>query len=631
MGEGSPFLLSQPMKKSFTITLILFSFFVRAQTDLDPVTVTASLAQSKISESGRDIVVIRGEAFQHLPVHSLDELLRYVPGIEVQQRGPQGSQADILIRGGTFQQVLVIIDGIRLNDPLTGHFNSYIPITPSEIDRIEIMKGASSAIYGSDAVGGVIHIISKTFSEKHQANSLSAAASAGEYGLFNGNAGGYYHKNKLALSAGVLGNHATGQQQRGIRGYFHNTTASGSLNYQIRNWSIGLQSSYDKRDFAAQNFYTAFTSDTATEKVSTWWNHFKISHTKNKNRFSLDAGYKKVTDEYHFNSRAAPNLNKSAVIQSVALYTHEFGPKTKLTLGSQFINRSIRSNDRGDHEVNTLAGFIIFNKQFGANFHVSPALRYEKELIPQLNLSYRIKKILLRASGGKTIRDADFTERYNNYGKALVTSGNIGNPGLDSESSWSWETGADYVAGPSLKLSATFFAKYYADLIDWVQTPYAGMPRKENLSPAGNYFLARNISRLSTTGIETSVQYQSRSFHGNIGLSIIHSGPTPSLYISSHAKWLLNYSVRYRLGFLELAVNGLYKQRDPQTGNGSLAALSKEYFLANGKLSAFMKKYSLFIQCDNILDTSYADRFGVPMPGRWWSGGVAVQFGQKEK
>src|ERR1044072_9129618 len=120
--------------------LLLFSTALSAQdslkeTVLDPVTVTASLAPQKISATGRNIVVIKGDAFSKLPVHSVDELLRYLPGIEVQMRGPAGSQSDIVLRGGTFQQVLVILDGMRVNDPNTGHFNSYIPISPSEIDR----------------------------------------------------------------------------------------------------------------------------------------------------------------------------------------------------------------------------------------------------------------------------------------------------------------------------------------------------------------------------------------------------------------------------------------------------------------------------------------------------------------
>ena len=120
-----------------------------------------------------------------------------------------------------------------------------------------------------------------------------------------------------------------------------------------------------------------------------------------------------------------------------------------------------------------------------------------------------------------------------------------------------------------------------------------------------------------------------------IGLSVINSSSTPSLYISSHARLLLNYSVQYRWKFLQLAVNGLYKQRSPQMGNASLASLPREYFLLNAKLSASLKKISneinFFVSADNLFNTSYADRFGVPMPGRWWSGGVAVEFRGKEK
>src|SRR5215213_5193765 len=155
--------------------------------ELDPVTVTTSLTTEKASQTGRNLFVIKGEKFAELPVHSLDELLRYLPGIEVQARGPIGSQSDIVMRGGTFQQVLVILDGVRLNDPNTGHFTSYIPIAPAEIDQIEVLKGASSAIYGSEAVGGVIHIITKTFAARNNMSSqkqyLNAIAqvTGGEY------------------------------------------------------------------------------------------------------------------------------------------------------------------------------------------------------------------------------------------------------------------------------------------------------------------------------------------------------------------------------------------------------------------------------------------------------------------
>ena len=125
------------MRNWFFSLLVLASSAVSAQTSLDPVTITATLSQKRSSETGRNISIIKGEQFRNLPVHSVDELLRYVPGVEIQARGPMGSQADIVLRGGTFQQVLVILDGVRLNDPNTGHFNSYIPVAPEEIDRID--------------------------------------------------------------------------------------------------------------------------------------------------------------------------------------------------------------------------------------------------------------------------------------------------------------------------------------------------------------------------------------------------------------------------------------------------------------------------------------------------------------
>ena len=97
---------------------------------LDPVSISASLKPINVSKTGRNIVIIKGEEFNKLPIHSIDELLRYLPGIEVQSRGPMGSQSDIVIRGGTFQQVLVVLDGLRLTDPYSGSFTGLFPFAP---------------------------------------------------------------------------------------------------------------------------------------------------------------------------------------------------------------------------------------------------------------------------------------------------------------------------------------------------------------------------------------------------------------------------------------------------------------------------------------------------------------------
>lgn len=615
------------------------------QSELDPVTVTASIRPVPASATGRNIVVIKGEQFSKLPVNSIDELLRYLPGLEVQARGPMGSQSDIILRGGTFQQVLVIIDGIRINNPNTGHFNSYIPIAPAEIERIEILKGASSAIYGSEAVGGVIHIITKTFAAKagKAGMQLNAQATAGEFGLANGQMGGFFQKGNTAVGGGILSNNANGQPQRGIDGYFHNTTASLSINqYLNAHWNVAFRSSYDTRDFAAQNFYTTFKSDTANEKVTSYWNQLKLSFNKTNHSFSFDAGYKDVKDEYKYNSISTANLNKSKLWQALAMYNWQANEKTSITTGAQFLNKEIASNDRGDHKLKQAGYFLVVNQKIGKAFNASPAARVEYsersgwEVVPQLNLSYKLPYAQLRASTGKTIRDADFTERFNNYNKASVASGRIGNPDLQQERSISYEAGGDYFGVKNFKISGTFFQQYYTRLIDYATTSYADMPRKDNLVPTGTYALAKNISKVNSTGVEADVQY-SASFSKNqqlfvtFGMTCIDSKTTdgaPSFYISSHSNFLTNFSAQYACKCFSVSLNGFYKDRAESTAPAINTEIARDYFVMNAMLQAFVykNKVSIYSQVDNILNRQYSDLLGAKMPNRWLMGGLKLSL-----
>ncbi|WP_439559366.1 TonB-dependent receptor plug domain-containing protein [Dyadobacter sp.] len=638
----------------FSIAVLVFvAARLRAQEiSLDPVTVTSSIVEKRASETGRNIAVINGAAFQNLPVHSIDDLLRYVPGVEIQARGPMGSQSDIVLRGGTFQQVLVILDGIRLNDPNTGHFNSYIPISPSEIERIEVLKGASSAIYGSDAVGGVVHVISKTFAARLMhgyedtpgtKTNVNARVSAGQYGLLNASAGAFYQINKLAVSGGVLSNNATGVQQRGTKGYFHNNTASLSLNYWLSDaWNVAVRSSYDHRDFAAQNFYTVLKSDTASEKVKTSWNQLRLGYQKNKSTFAVNAGYKFVEDTYAFNPHAVANNSKSRLWQGLATWQQAFSPATSLIGGLNYQNRNIQSNDRGNHSIHQLAPFVSLVQSFGKNFTVTPSVRIDwrqsigTEAVPQITLSYKKDSWQLRGSAGKTIRDADFTERFNNYNKALVTGGNVGNPDLKAERSFSYEVGADWFLTTNntsqLKLSGTFFQRLQNDLIDYVTTPYAQMPRKDNLSPTGNFGLALNIAEVNTTGFELDIQSASnigadQKLLLNAGLTWLdsqNSNQVPSFYVSSHARFLFNFSTTYQVKSFSLSLNGLYKQRAAREASAIEASISKNYFILNARAEyAFLNRMlAVFVQADNAFDTKYSDLLGAKMPGRWVSGGV---------
>jgi iron complex outermembrane receptor protein len=163
------------------------------------------------------------------------------------------------------------------------------------------------------------------------------------------------------------------------------------------------------------------------------------------------------------------------------------------------------------------------------------------------------------------------------------------------------------------------------------------MPRKDNLSPAGTYALAKNISKVTTTGVETDIQFTKKineqqsiwSTAGLIWLESKSSEATPSFYISSHAKWLMNFNINYSYKWLSLGVNGLYKKRQAQAvANPAIAPVSPDYFILNAKLEAsFLKnKLGVFIQADNIFDRNYTDLLGSQMPGKWLMGGFNLRF-----
>ena len=634
------------MRNLLTIVCIFIGATSVAQsvTDLNPVTITTTRTPQKVNETGRSISVIDGKLFNQLPVHSIDELLKYVPGVEVQSRGPMGAQSDIVIRGGTFQQVLVLLDGVKVNDPITGHFSSYIPIAPYEIERIEILRGPAAAMYGAEAVGGVINVITKTFNQfkKEKSNHESIGLSLGQYGLVNGNLGWHATGAKVNASLGMLSNNTYGQLLRGNnRGYVHNHTFSGSVAFALQhNWQLALRSSYDTRSFAAQNFYTTFVSDTATEKVATFWNQAQLKHQTNKHSQQVDVLYKETSDHYVYNDVSTANDNKSRFFLLQYLYTQKINNLFTISAGTQLDRRSITSNDRGDHA--TGHGAIFTTLLYGnKNLKIAPALRLDRDgnygtaLLPQLNASYTINTITLRTNAGRSIRNGDFTERYNNYNKVFVGGGSIGNPDLSTENAWSYEAGADILLSNNFKASVTGFYRDQNNVIDYVTTPYSLMPRKINLSPTGTYALAENIKKVKTSGVEMELTYQKsfaalQNLYVNTGVTLLHSTSSdaaPSFYIISHAKTMVQSSVIYTCKKINIAVNMVYKDRNPQTANAITAAVSKSYLLLNARAGyGIDKAVQLFISCNNITDIKYSDLLGSIMPRRWTSGGVTINL-----
>lgn len=609
---------------------------------LEPVLISTSAQQKRIRETGRNISVLTKEDIKKIPANSLDELLRFVPGIEVQQRGPQGSQSDLIIRGGTFQQVLVVIDGMRANEPLTGHFNAYIPIHPEEIERIEVIKGAAAAIFGPDAVGGVVHVITKAFTQNFGTKNKSAAASlnGGQYGLFNGRIALSSSNKKSYVTGGLQQNKAKGMQMRGTTGYFDNDLANISYARKLNDaWRLMVRAAVDSRDFNAQNFYTSFLSDTAREKVSSTWQQLALTRTSEKSTFSVMANARQLKDVYVFRPVSIPNQNSTNLFNADLRHTVRFKwQQAKFTTGMQVFNKQIVSNDRGNHKHLHTGIYANLQHQLLNKLFVTEGIRadwdqsYQWSLIPQLNLAYTGTLATLRASISKGIRDADFTERYNNFNKPLVTGGSIGNPALEAERSLNMEIGADLLLDKPIQVHATVFRRNQSSLIDWATTAYANMPIRNNLVPTGIYALASNIANIDTKGAELDLSGdhhwgKETKLRWNSGITVLKStgkgNVLPSFYLSSHAKLLWNSNMRISNKFGAVSMGTVYKKRNKQTANAINASISPEYFTVNLRIEKYLfkKKAGLMMQIDNLTGVAYSDLLGSMMPGRW------MQFG----
>jgi len=158
------------LNKSFFHKLVLFavifmnySIWAQDETtqELEEVVVSSSRIDLPLSENSRTIKVIQAQEIQKSSATSLADLLQRVAGIDVRRRGAQGMQADLYIRGGSFDQTLLLIDGIKVDDPQTGHHTLNIALPLELIERIEIIKGPAARVFGQNAFTGAINIVTK--------------------------------------------------------------------------------------------------------------------------------------------------------------------------------------------------------------------------------------------------------------------------------------------------------------------------------------------------------------------------------------------------------------------------------------------------------------------------------------
>lgn len=632
--------------------LILFTLYyssniiAQISADFDTLTVQNDRVPLKISETGRNISVLQSEEVSQMAFTSIDDLLQYIPGIEVQSRNAFGAQGDITMRGATFSQVLVLVDGMRLNDPLTAHFNSYIPVAPAEIARIEVLRGAAAAMYGADAVGGVINIITKAFDVKYQKdNQISGAINFGENRLVNAQQGFALKKGRSYFGGGFSLNQSDGQlveeqvldntTLEAYRNYFDIKTMGLSFAHQFdKGWSLQARTGYDDRDFSARYFYTSNAFDKSVEQTQAWWNQLRVAKVGQSSSTDVNLVYKFNTDNFVFSPDfPSTNTHKTQLWNLNVNHLQELSSSLSLMTGIQLDNRKIESNDRGNHEDIHAGAYVMGVYQPDPRWNITSSLRldydenYDLEFTPQLNISYVLPMLTLRASAGRSIRAANYTERFVSFNLENLTPGrNLGNPDLMAERSWSEELGVDFKLTDNWQIRATGFLRQSDNLIDYVSTNEAVIPNNQNLQGGADYFFAQNISAVNTNGLELESWYR-KSFNegswllwtlGYTHLNTTNEEGIVSSYISSHARHLINTNLTFKHEHFEWSMNGLYKQRDPRSANTINAVLAEEYMVWNTRLAyRITSELSLNVMVHNLFDVEYADILGARMPNRW--------------
>lgn len=665
------------MSKKFLLFLILsplfFIYDVQAQmeVELDSISVTASRISTKISESGKNVSVITRRDIEQMPVTSVDELLRSLPGVNINSRQGFGIQADVGIRGSTFSQVLFMLDNVPLNDPLTAHFNTNIPVSLAEIGQVELIRGPASASYGADAVGGVVHIKTNSYLQRQidggnelQAN-VFADLGAGQHNLQMGDMAVNLQKNRWRFTTSVRHISSDGEtldnpgfaagvsDQESYNNYFEMTSYTASFSYRLSDYlTLYTRGGLDDRDFSARYFYTRNEFDQSEEQINSRWGLGALTFEKDAHRSEFNISYRNVDDTFDFWPGTLP-ANEHTTDQLFLNLSHQYeltGASVsnwfnyiRLMAGGQYLDKQIESTDRGDHQTNMGGIYAIgtFSWVNGLNMTASARIQFDSiantKFLPQLSASYNIGQVTFRSSAGRAIRVGDFTERYiSSQIPDLAPGRNIGNPDLRPENSWTVDTGLDWRPASRFRISPTVFYRTSSNLIDYALVNSNSITNADNLQPDELYFYASNIEQSSVAGLEflsdATIDLSSNcSLSFQTGYTYIRTtsdGEEPSKYIANHPEHQMNLGLRFATSWGSIHSENSYNVRSKESAELVDGDVPSTYFISNLNMQAApgWSPATLYVRIMNLTDTEYQEILGAPMPGRWVMGGLKLEF-----
>lgn len=570
----------------------------------DAIIVTGTYEPIPLDEADRAVsqVPIRS---QMLLFQSVIDALKLDPSLDLQQRAPGGTQADLSIRGSSSGETLILVNGMRMNDVQTPHHDLNLTTPLDAVQSVEILRGAGSSMYGSDALGGVVNIVTAP----PETSEIRVRAALGSAGI---NAEG-------ASLAGVLGKLSeqlslTRDFSSGFRfdRDYRDLGAGSTTLYKWGRNATAVDLGFADRAFGADQFYGNYPS---WERTKTW--NAGIRQNLG-DRTEADFGYRRNTDLFVL-FRDDPSIYENNHVSEswqAALRRREpLGGSATFFYGAEGYGDSIDSSNLGHHERARGAAYASLDVRVLKRFSFSAGVRDEiyhgmpGEVSPSVSVGYwATSKLKFRSGVSRAFRLPTYTDLY------YRDPGNIGNPNLRPETAWSYEGGADYQISGRVRLQATVFERRDRDVIDYAR-----------VTPAGPW-QALNVDRLNFTGAETAVRYRLHSSVLDVSYAALHGSGQSAGDLQS--KYVFNYPVHDATVGWAGVLGGV----TARTRLGVLQRLGHDtYALWDIYAARAAGHVRPFVQLTNLTNADYQEITGVVMPGRTAIGGVEIGWPAKTR
>ena len=528
--------------------------------------------------------------------------------VDLQGRNLQsGIQTDFSLRGSTFQQVLILLNGQRINDPQTGHHNADIPFTKEDIKKAEVIPGASSSLFGPDAIGGAINFMLAVPKEKKTIWEFAAGNNCNGYGLFS-----------MSDSFKDLGFRFSVEDAQS-QGYRYDTeykkfTTSLGVSLQLPDGIWENNFGYQEKEFGAYDFYTPGLGYPSQEWTKTYLLNSGL--TLNSSDLLIKPNFlwrrhfdKFVLDKTQVRSNSVNNHHTDIFTPSI-YFQKELGAAGKAGLGLEWGQERIISTNLGKHTRDHQSIFLDDSLQIGRRWDLGFSLRLDDfsdfDMVPTGSFSLKFKLTDTSAFNfgiSRSMRVPSFTELY------YSDSTTIGNAGLSAEKAWNYQLGYEYQQ-EGFSCGLVFFLRREHQMIDWVRS-----------DPSAKW-QARNFTSDNVFGVEYSLHKElNRLFSLDANYTYTDKAVDSQGYLYkyglNYARHLVSTVFNLNLPFGRQEIGFDYKMRPGRRG----------WLLLNAGLNYNLNKNTkVFLNSTNILNVEYQDIAGIPQPGRYVQAGLRLEF-----